>query len=137
MRALPASIDVYALCANCGLAHREDAVGDAAGDEGAVADRDDPLVVTLPAYWDPGPRWRQARFFAGLDTDWLDLVSLPSVVATATTGGPGGSGQPEQEVVYPERDRLAAGLRPAAIAVHDDGDVAGRGARRRGERRRG
>ncbi|RNL60737.1 hypothetical protein EFK50_20750 [Nocardioides marmoriginsengisoli] len=35
-----------------------------------------PLVVDLPANWDPGPAWQLADFFTELDTDWLDLVPL-------------------------------------------------------------
>ncbi len=37
---------------------------------------DDPMVVSLPADWDPGPDWSEARFFAGLRTPWLNLVGL-------------------------------------------------------------
>jgi hypothetical protein len=47
------------------------------------ADRDEPMVVAMPPYWDPGPGWAAARFFGGLDTSWLQLVDLPSVLATA------------------------------------------------------
>src|SRR5205085_12021424 len=35
-----------------------------------------PLVVQLPGSWDPGPDWRDADFFSGLDQPWLDLVAL-------------------------------------------------------------
>jgi hypothetical protein len=35
-----------------------------------------PMVVTLPAAWDPGPDWQSANFFAGLDLPWLDLVRV-------------------------------------------------------------
>jgi hypothetical protein len=47
------------------------------------ANRDQPMVVALPPYWDPGPGWAAARFFGGLDTSWLQLVDLPAVLATA------------------------------------------------------
>jgi len=46
-------------------------------------DRDEPLVVSLPAYWDPGPGWASSRFFTGLDTSWLQLVDLRSMLAAA------------------------------------------------------
>lgn len=36
----------------------------------------DPMVVSLPADWDPGPDWAAADFFAGLRTPWLDLTGL-------------------------------------------------------------
>lgn len=35
-----------------------------------------PMVVELPADWDPGPDWQGADFFAGLNLPWLDLVQL-------------------------------------------------------------
>jgi hypothetical protein len=35
-----------------------------------------PMVVELPADWDPGRSWRSANFFSGLDQPWLHLVAL-------------------------------------------------------------
>jgi hypothetical protein len=46
----------------------------------------DPLVVQLPASWDPGAGWQQADFFDALDLPWLDQVALsPSTMAGAPT----------------------------------------------------
>lgn len=39
-----------------------------------------PLVMVLPARWDPGPRWRRAEFFAGLDVPWLAPTTFTSVL---------------------------------------------------------
>ena len=36
-----------------------------------------PIVVTLPYGWDPGPSWRQADFFGGLQTPWVRIVPVP------------------------------------------------------------
>ena len=47
--------------------------------------RRQPLVVSLPAGWDPGSDWASSRFFAGLDQPWLQLVDLPSVLSAART----------------------------------------------------
>ena len=44
------------------------------GEDGEVR----PLVVSLPPRWDPGAGWRDADFFAGLDTDWVRFAALPS-----------------------------------------------------------
>jgi hypothetical protein len=63
--------------------------------------RDTPLVVSTPAYWNPGDAWSTSRFFSGLDQPWLQLVDLTSVVATS-------SSDPGDDVpVYPAADRLA------------------------------
>lgn len=37
-----------------------------------------PLVVSTPNSWNPGPGWRDAEFFAGLDVPWLDEAPLPN-----------------------------------------------------------
>jgi hypothetical protein len=60
-------------------------------------DRDEPLVVSTPPYWDPGEGWSAADFFSGLDVDWLRLVDLGAVTAAAAepAGGP---------TVYPRRE---------------------------------
>lgn len=42
-----------------------------------------PLVVTLPARWDPGTNWTRGEFFSGLDVPWLSRVDLPSIVLAA------------------------------------------------------
>jgi hypothetical protein len=56
------------------LAVRQRIVSDAAlrAQEGAT----NPMVVELPADWDPGVRWKSSHFFSGLNLPWLDLVSL-------------------------------------------------------------
>ena len=44
-------------------------------------DRARPLVRLLPAAWDPGPEWRSARFFRGLDVPWLAAGGLAQALA--------------------------------------------------------
>ncbi|QNN54430.1 DUF6049 family protein [Nocardioides mesophilus] len=61
----------------------------------------DPLVVSLPAQWDPGPGWQRADFFGGLDVPWLTQVGLPAVLARSS--GPVDTSTP----VYPLRQRRA------------------------------
>jgi hypothetical protein len=56
------------------LAVRQRIVADAA--LRATEDATSPMVVELPAHWDPGPNWQDADFFAGLNLPWLDLVPL-------------------------------------------------------------
>ena len=34
--------------------------------------------VNLPPRWNPGPHWRQADFFGGLQTSWLRIAPLPT-----------------------------------------------------------
>ncbi|MCW2753822.1 MAG: hypothetical protein JWQ32_1233 [Marmoricola sp.] len=43
-----------------------------------------PLVISLPAGWDPGTDWQQSNFFAGLDVPWLNLVGLDPSAAAGT-----------------------------------------------------
>lgn len=62
-------------------------------------DRGEPLVVSMPDYWNPGEAWNQSRFFGALDTSWLTMVDLPSVAAAAAPAGP------TETVGYPEEDR--------------------------------
>ena len=62
-------------------------------------DRDEPLVVSMPDYWNPGDSWNKARFFGGLDTSWLTMVDLPSVAAAAA---PASAADP---VAYPDDAR--------------------------------
>ncbi len=56
--------------------------------------RAEPLVVSLPPYWEPGERWQEADFFDGLDQSWLTRVDLPSVVATAPQSPTGAADRP-------------------------------------------
>jgi len=62
-------------------------------------DRSEPLVVSMPDYWNPGDAWGRSRFFGGLDTSWLTLVDLPSVAAGAVAPPPGAT------LSYPDSDR--------------------------------
>jgi hypothetical protein len=82
------------------LAVRQRLLGEAAL-HALSPDRDEPLVVSLPDYWNPGESWNTARFFGGLDTSWLTMVDLPTVAAAAAPAGPGDA------VSYPEEDRRA------------------------------
>jgi hypothetical protein len=36
-----------------------------------------PVVLDIPATWNPGPHWREADFFGGLKTEWSRLAPLP------------------------------------------------------------
>ncbi len=69
-------------------------------------DSDRPLVVSTPAYWDPGSTWNDADFFAGLDQPWLRLVDVPSLVSGAGKA-PGGDTSVEDTPVYTRADRKA------------------------------
>ena len=64
--------------------------------------RDQPLVVSMPTRWDPGPRWRRSAFFSGLTQPWLRLVDLLAVVGSTPTGR-----SPATAPVYPRDDLLA------------------------------
>ncbi|MCW2757049.1 MAG: hypothetical protein JWO46_795, partial [Nocardioidaceae bacterium] len=44
-----------------------------------------PLVVSLPDTWDPGPDWTSADFFRGLDRPWTRLESLGTGDTAATS----------------------------------------------------
>jgi len=68
--------------------------------------RDQPLVVSTPAYWDPGSGWSEADFFAGLTQPWLRMVDLPSIVSGAGAA-PGGDTSVENAPVYTRADRKA------------------------------
>jgi Family of unknown function (DUF6049) len=70
------------------------------------AERDQPLVVSTPPYWDPGSTWSDADFFAGLQQPWLRLVDLPSIVSGAGAA-PGGDPSGETTPVYTRTDRKA------------------------------
>jgi len=43
-----------------------------------------PMVVELPANWNPGPHWEEADFFTGLNLPWLDLQPLERSAAATT-----------------------------------------------------
>ena len=57
-----------------------------------------PMVVILPAGWDPGTDWRQADLFGALDQPWLRLVGLPAPSTTAPR---------RTDLTYPARQRRA------------------------------
>ncbi|CAA9345675.1 MAG: hypothetical protein AVDCRST_MAG36-1627 [uncultured Nocardioidaceae bacterium] len=85
------------------------------------ADRGQPVVALLPAWWDPGPRWQAAHFFDGLTQPWLDLVDVAEVERDArpsTLRVPDG-------VVYPE-DQATAEL--GEYVLQDTADLVTRGA---------
>jgi hypothetical protein len=63
---------------------------------------DEPLVRLLPAWWDPGPDWRRAGFFRGLDVGWLAPGGLGQAVS-APVGGRQERVRPEA-LVYPEEE---------------------------------
>jgi hypothetical protein len=44
------------------------------------------VVLDLPTDWNPGPQWREADFFGGLDVPWVQVVPLTSGVSTAYRG---------------------------------------------------
>jgi hypothetical protein len=62
-------------------------------------DRDRPLVVSTPAYWELGGAWQGADFFDGLDVPWLSQVDLTTVLSRD-------AGEPnDQAPLYPARER--------------------------------
>jgi Family of unknown function (DUF6049) len=65
--------------------------------------KDEPLVVTMPQYWNPGDAWASSDFFSGLAQPWLQMIDLTSAVATASTAPRGSTAAP----VYPRADRIA------------------------------
>ena len=67
------------------LALRQRILSDAALN--ALSREETPMIVELPADWNPGPHWRSSDFFAGLDQPWLSLTSLPDKTALPTYGG--------------------------------------------------
>ena len=83
------------------LAVRQRVLSDAALHALSGAAADAPLVVSTPTYWNPGPAWSEADFFAGLDQPWLQLVDLPTV-ATGT-----GEARATRTPEYPAADRRA------------------------------
>jgi hypothetical protein len=77
------------------LAVRQRVVSDAAlrAQEGSNS----PMVVELPADWDPGAHWEAADFFGGLNLSWLDLVSLAPAPAESTPAFDAVLGYPSTE----------------------------------------
>ncbi len=78
------------------LAIRQRIVSDAA--LRAMTGSKAPMVVILPAGWDPGTDWRQADLFGALDQPWLRLVGLPAPSTTAPR---------RTDLTYPARQRRA------------------------------
>ena len=68
-------------------------------------DRGQPLIVSTPDLWNPGPDWRTSNFFDGLDLSWLQHVDVPTVLAGA--GTPAGQAPTAEKLVYPHALRAA------------------------------
>jgi hypothetical protein len=83
----------------------------------ALAGEHRPMLVAVPAAWDPGPNWRSARFFAGLAQSWLQLAAVAPSPADAAV---------HPRLAYPRRARRAevpgANVASARRLVHS-GDV--------------
>lgn len=80
------------------LAVRQRVLADAAL-HALSGDRGEPLVRILPPAWDPGKRWRSARFFEGLDTSWLAPADLADLL-TGVSIEP--AVDPVEDLAYPE-----------------------------------
>ena len=78
------------------------------------AERDQPLVVSTPPYWDPGSTWSDADFFAGLDQPWLRLVDLPSIVSGAGAAPGGDTSGEDHARLHPRGPQGAAPAREPA-----------------------
>lgn len=63
------------------LAIRQRILADAAAR--VLTDSFQPLVVSLPAHWRPGPTW--SSFFQGLDLPWLSIEPLSNAATTPPT----------------------------------------------------
>ena len=63
---------------------------------------DEPLVWAMPARWDPGPRWRAARFFSGLRVPWTRPVPLRQVLSGPRPPAPVASAAAQPETLNPE-----------------------------------
>jgi hypothetical protein len=68
--------------------------------------RTDPLVVTMPSDWNPGDAWSRSRFFGGLSQPWLQMVDLPSVAATTSSGPEPPDGEAAR-LAYPTSEQAA------------------------------
>jgi hypothetical protein len=81
-----------------------------------------PLVVPVPAQWDPGADWAQAAFFGGLDVPWLRLVDVPYVAAVSAAA------DHEGRLAYPRRSRrreIPVANVLATQALHSAGSTLG------------
>jgi hypothetical protein len=83
-------------------------------------DRDRPLVVSTPAYWDLGGSWQGADFFDGLDVPWLSQVDLTTVLSR-DDGEP--STQPPAYSARERRRQVPFANQLATQELVDTGDV--------------
>jgi hypothetical protein len=81
-------------------------------------DRGQPMVVEVPELWNPGSFWQTADFFAGLDVDWLDPVSLPEVPFSAEQPPPI-SVRGTRALSYPDALRRQEVPLANLLATHD------------------
>ena len=65
-----------------------------------------PVVFSFPAGWNPGPYWRDADFFGGLQVPWLRLAPIPRGATTAH----------DAELPYGHA-QLAGEVRPSNVAA--------------------
>jgi len=75
----------------------------------ALSRSPEPLVVMLPADWDPGPSWQRADFFAAMDLPWLQLTGLDT----------GADAPPRSDLVYPN-DRAKAEIGAPLVTATKD-----------------
>jgi len=76
---------------------------------------DVPLVWLLPAVWDPGPQWRLARFFSGLDVPWTEPVPVGQVLAGLGPRFDGATPPPEPATLDPAGVRYPDSARQAEL----------------------
>jgi hypothetical protein len=76
------------------------------------------MVVEVPELWNPGSFWQTADFFAGLDVDWLDPVSLPEVPFSAEQPPPI-SVRGTRALSYPDALRRQEVPLANLLATHD------------------
>ena len=97
-------------------------------EKGAAAPR--PVVLQLPAGWNPGARWREADFFGGLDTPWTRLTPLPRDPSTTYAGKlPYGAAGRAAEVRSANVDATRVLVRTGGVMgrlLANDNDVADR-----------
>ena len=72
-----------------------------------------PLVRLLPLDWDPGPGWRRARFFDGLDVPWVVPTQVHALLERST---PAPELDPGEDMTYPE-EQAAAEIPSANVAA--------------------
>jgi hypothetical protein len=77
------------------LALRQRILSEAALEVSKGSEPTRPVVVDIPGGWDPGPDWREADFFGGLQTPWVRLAPVPR----------GGSTPYDGELAYPRSQR--------------------------------